>query len=294
MIPTFAQGGAPMSAPDQGLDLDAQVQSGLEAFAQSQDPAIAVEICNMLIQMYGIAPEVDPYAGMDAQMGMPQEQMPMAKAGMRIYKNGGKIRKYAPGGPIDPPVRRITSQLAPGRTASSEYFVAQDRSSNDKVASRYTTPGLVKSLGEKKGKGMKRKAIQDAGLSGGDIAQAGGYRIGNAVAYDYGNRRAELAGSYNQLQFQVDPFEHTLEIPALEIVPRATLNVPGGDPSVDPTAGRPGKTMEEIRSQNSRKRYGKEDAVPVPWVRGQKSGPDGFRATKNYRYKDRFKKNLNR
>lgn len=124
MIPTFADGGAPLGPADEGMDLDAQVKSGLEAFVQSQDPAIAVEVCNMLAQMYGIAPEVDPYAGMDAGMGAPQEQVPTAAQGARIYKNGGKIRKFAPGGiasgPGDPkkPATKGQTPLTKGLTGN--------------------------------------------------------------------------------------------------------------------------------------------------------------------------------
>lgn len=106
MIRTFAQGGAPAQNPDQGLDLDSQVQAGLESFAQSQDPAIAVEICNMLVQMYGISPEVDPYADQGGTGGqdLPVDQVPMARNGAKIraYKNGGQVKKYAAGGPGGP------------------------------------------------------------------------------------------------------------------------------------------------------------------------------------------------
>lgn len=127
MLRTFAQGGAPASNPDTGQDLDGQVQAGLQAFAQSQDPQIAVEICNMLVQMYGIMPESDPYAEQAATSDVPVDQVPMARKGIKIYKNGGKVRKYAVGGPVGGgPGKNTAPEKKAGPAAAGPRYANQN------------------------------------------------------------------------------------------------------------------------------------------------------------------------
>lgn len=94
---------------DQGLDLEKQIQEGVAAYQQSKDPAIAVQVVEMLAEVMGIAPEIDPYAQAPAQGQAiaPQEQIQpgaeMASHGMKIYRIGGKIKKFAKGSKVDPP-----------------------------------------------------------------------------------------------------------------------------------------------------------------------------------------------
>lgn len=110
--------GAP-GAMDEGQNLDQQISDGVQAFVNSGDPAIAVEVVNMLAQQMGLAPEqdffsdqaADPMASAPATAGVPA-----ARNGVKIYRNGGKIKvvkklqnggvatkkKMAVGGPTDP------------------------------------------------------------------------------------------------------------------------------------------------------------------------------------------------
>lgn len=102
---------APMSnapaSPNGGSDPEGQIREGVKAFQQSQDPAIAIEVVNMLAQMMGIAPEYDPYAQGQPEQPQPQAQeqaIPQGGNGMRFYAKGGKIQKMEVGGEItDPP-----------------------------------------------------------------------------------------------------------------------------------------------------------------------------------------------
>ncbi len=276
----LAQGAGPQ---DQGLDIDGQIRAGVEAYKQSGDPAIAVEVVEMLAQMMGIAPEVDPYAGQEdfaAQQATPA-QAPMASSGMRIYKNGGKIKKYAKGGK-PAPKKGVTSQLTAPSTATGTTFESQDMNSGS-VKSRSTNDKLVKDLKENPAKGSKRQQLQMAAGAGQDIAPLGGYMIGDRIAYDWGGRKGELAGQVRNIQFDVPGFQHTL--PALDVpdypatvTPETTEETP------------PGLTIEEIRAKG---KFGKGDAAPLPWIKG-KTSKGGYRATKNYSYKSRAKKNLGR
>lgn len=86
-----------------GGNIEAQIKEGVQAFMQSQDPAIAVEVVKMLAQEMGIAPEVDPYGDESQQAPQPMQpqgpsgagggqEMPMGRMGMKIFKKGGKIK----------------------------------------------------------------------------------------------------------------------------------------------------------------------------------------------------------
>lgn len=93
-MPGMSAGMQPGMDPsmDPNIDLEGQVRDGVQAFVQSQDPAIAVEVVNMLAQMMGIAPEIDPFAS-DAQAPAVEQEIPMARRGMRMYRYGGSLRK---------------------------------------------------------------------------------------------------------------------------------------------------------------------------------------------------------
>lgn len=87
---------------DQGVDLEGQIKEGVMAFIQSQDPAIAVEVVNMLAESMGIAPELDPYS-QDQSLQAPQpQQVPAGANGMRLrmFRKGGKMKPkmYQDGG----------------------------------------------------------------------------------------------------------------------------------------------------------------------------------------------------
>ncbi len=99
------QNQAPAAGPDSGLDVDKQIQEGIAAFMQSQDPAIAVQVCTMLAEVMGIAPNVDPYGQGQAPAATSVQPeagaQPMARSGMKLYRIGGRIRTFGKGGPID-------------------------------------------------------------------------------------------------------------------------------------------------------------------------------------------------
>ena len=100
-MPGMSAGVQPGMDPsmDPNIDLEGQVRDGVQAFVQSQDPAIAVEVVNMLAQMMGIAPDIDPFAS-EAQAPAVEQEVPIARRGMRLrmYRRGGIISKYRKGG----------------------------------------------------------------------------------------------------------------------------------------------------------------------------------------------------
>lgn len=69
----------------QGGDIQAQIQQGVQAFMESQDPAIAVEVVKLLASQMGMAPEVQPF----------EEAAPApakgAEQGVPLFKKGGSI-----------------------------------------------------------------------------------------------------------------------------------------------------------------------------------------------------------
>jgi hypothetical protein len=97
--------GSPAAAPQEGIDVEGQIRQGVEAFMQSQDPAIAVEVVTMLAEMMGIAPQLDPYAQQAEQMAPAPAPagggVPMGSSGMRFYRKGGVIKRYKKGGKIN-------------------------------------------------------------------------------------------------------------------------------------------------------------------------------------------------
>lgn len=101
--------------PGAGLDIDGQIRSGVEAFQQSQDPAIAVEVVNMLAEVMGIAPAFDPYAEDQSVPAASAGAVPMANTGMRFYKRGGKfvVKKFANGGGVDPAPKKKSMNSGP-------------------------------------------------------------------------------------------------------------------------------------------------------------------------------------
>lgn len=182
--------GGPMPAQqpqDQGLDVEGQIRAGVEAFMQSQDPAIAVEVVNMLGQMMGIAPEIDPYANQQQapiQQDQPQQaqpdagQIPMARNGMRIYRRGGKIPSYATGGETDPkdkskksPAETSTSSPELSLSSGPSYLKLNPKSSKEQNDIK-TKANLAEAL-------RFKNAIQPRGIPviGGDDINSGGINI---------------------------------------------------------------------------------------------------------------------
>ncbi len=117
-------------AQDQGLDFEGQLQDGVSAFMESQDPAIAIEVVTMLAQMMGIAPEIDPYQGGEALQNQPAgeypgkqqavTQVPMGRNGMKIYKAGGKIDPSKKK-PTKPPVEQPIQPVIPPATPAANF-----------------------------------------------------------------------------------------------------------------------------------------------------------------------------
>lgn len=95
-VPKFEMGGAapagaPGAAPEAGGgDPTAQLSQMVAQFAQTQDPQLAVQIANALVQMMGggqAAPEQAAPAGDPAMGGAPMAQNGMK---LRVFKKGGK------------------------------------------------------------------------------------------------------------------------------------------------------------------------------------------------------------
>lgn len=86
--PAMAQGGAPQGAPQGGGDPAADIQGALAQYAQSRDPQLAVQICDMLVEAMGAG------AGAGAPAGPEAGGAPMGANGMSVpaYRNGGQIR----------------------------------------------------------------------------------------------------------------------------------------------------------------------------------------------------------
>jgi len=87
-VSKFQMGGAPGGpAPEQGGD--AGMQEALMQVVQYQDPAMALEFCNMLAQEMGMTGGAPQGAPMPAPQGAP---MPAARQGMKVpgYVKSGK------------------------------------------------------------------------------------------------------------------------------------------------------------------------------------------------------------
>lgn len=77
----------------------AQLEGMLGQFAQTQDPNLAVEICNTLVQAMGLgadagAPPMDPSMQGGAPPMDPTGGAPMGRQGMQMpqaYRQGGKM-----------------------------------------------------------------------------------------------------------------------------------------------------------------------------------------------------------
>jgi hypothetical protein len=233
--------GAPTPPQGQGIDLEGQLQDAVLSFVQSQDPAIAVEIANTLAEMMGIAPGIDPYS--DQQQSAPDQ------GGIPIYKSGGKLNDNPKG-----PSKGTTSTLTPERTVKRTVFQPQDLATGT-IQNRSTTPQMGKAIGERPTKTQKRIRVQSAGLAGQDIAQAGGYRIGNNAAYDEGANKGELAGQFSDLEFKIPAVEHTL--PPLDF--GFNLDVPTSTPTDN-------GNLNPTSASEIRQRYGEEPKRRLPRV----------------------------
>jgi hypothetical protein len=85
-----AEPGMEAAPAEQGMGGEPDLQAMLMEFAQSQDPQLAVQICNLLLEMM---------QGQGAEGGAPgapgAEAMPMAARGMAIktpvFRKGGKL-----------------------------------------------------------------------------------------------------------------------------------------------------------------------------------------------------------
>lgn len=97
-------GGDPMAQG--GQDPTAELQGMLSQYAQTQDPQLAVAICDTLVQAMGLEGG-GPMGGQDPMMGggpppmpgmedpaMAQGGAPMGQNGMQMpyYRGGGKVR----------------------------------------------------------------------------------------------------------------------------------------------------------------------------------------------------------
>jgi hypothetical protein len=94
----MAYQGDPGMGGDMGQDagaggIDPQIVQGVQAFMETQDPQIAVEVVMMIAELLGLqqpqqSPEMMAPEGQQ-QMGMP----PMGRRGMRVpsYGKGGKL-----------------------------------------------------------------------------------------------------------------------------------------------------------------------------------------------------------
>lgn len=244
---------------DQGLDLDQQIADGVQAFVNSGDPAIAIEVVQMLAQQMGLAPEADFFGGeqadpMAATAGAPAG-VPAASGGMRIYRNGGKIRvkKLAAGGVAGPgpkgkTYKRTLPSLGANANAQRNVFTPADFNQGG-VQLRPTTQGQGTQLRENKGKTNFRRNIQAVGMAGGDVSQVGGYVLpSGAVAYDYGNRKAELAGHLNQVQFDI-PSAPVEDLSTYEdFIPRTPVDAPAPDLAPSTMSGsRPAGKLKQRR-----------------------------------------------
>lgn len=86
---------APPAGPDQAAGMDPQIVEGVQAFVQSQDPQIAVQVVNMLADMLGLnqAP-ASPMTSPEAPQQTQAPVAPMGRRGMKVpvHANGGKIK----------------------------------------------------------------------------------------------------------------------------------------------------------------------------------------------------------
>lgn len=81
-------GGAPEDEMGGGEGPEAQIAQGVQAFLESQDPQIAVEVVMMLAEQMGMAPGGMPEE--PAGAGMPPGGDPMG-GGMPMARHGGKF-----------------------------------------------------------------------------------------------------------------------------------------------------------------------------------------------------------
>jgi hypothetical protein len=113
---------------DSAPDFDQQISDGVQAFVNSGDPAIAVEVCNMLAQQMGLAPEQDFFGDQGADpnaAATAQPSVEAARGGTRIYRKGGKIavKKLAMGGLTGPgPGKGKTLKSQKNASAGPRYF----------------------------------------------------------------------------------------------------------------------------------------------------------------------------
>ena len=85
--PMGPEGGAPGGAPEGGEDPIMQlVQMAMQAL-QSQDPQMAMAVCDGLVQL------VQGVGGAPAPGGAPEEPVMMRKGGKMIAKKGAKMTK---------------------------------------------------------------------------------------------------------------------------------------------------------------------------------------------------------
>lgn len=86
-IKKFQEGGAaPQAAAQQGggEDPTAMLMQGAQQAVQNQDCQIAIQVCQMVLEMLG--------GGAPAEGGAPEEAAPAE--GQPVYRRGGKLVRY--------------------------------------------------------------------------------------------------------------------------------------------------------------------------------------------------------